>query len=71
MNKTEWLSLRVSSEDIYQIVSRLEVQEGVYLEEQLVSELVSALMSMKTMTLRLHSRIISSPLEPKRPEAVS
>ncbi len=71
MNKTEWLSLRLRSEEIYNLVSKLEVQEGVYLEEQLVSELVSALMSMRTMTLQVHSQICSNPVELRRPEGRS
>ncbi len=62
MNKTEWLSLRLHSEEIYNLVSRLEVQE-VYSEVLLEQELLLELTSMRTMTLQVLSQILSSPIE--------
>ncbi len=62
MNKTEWLSLRLHSEEIYNLVSKLEVQE-VYSEVLLEQELLLELTSMRTMTLQVLSQILSSPIE--------
>ncbi len=65
MNKTEWLSLRLHSEEIFRLVSRLEVLGG-YSEVQLELELQSALTSMTTMISQLRSQILSSPVELRR-----
>ncbi len=62
VTKTEWLSLRLHSEEIYNLVSKLEVaDQGVYLESRLALALDSELISMRTLILQLRGQILASP----------
>ncbi len=61
VTKTEWLSLRLHSEEIYNIVSKLNVLDQVFLESQLALELESELISMITLTQQLRGQILASP----------
>ncbi len=64
VTKTEWLSLRLHSEEIYNLVSKLEVaDQGVYLESQLASALESELISMRILTQQLRGQILARPEE--------
>ncbi len=63
VTKTEWLSLRLHSEVIYNLVSSLEVNSGVFSEAQLALELDSELSCMKTLILQLRGQILASPGE--------
>ncbi len=71
ITKTEWLSLRLHSETIYELVSRLNFPVGLSLEAQLALELESELISMRTMILQLRGQICSSPEGIRSPLEVS
>ncbi len=61
ITKTEWLSLRLHSEEIYNLVSKLEVDQEVFSEAQLALELHSELGCMTTLILQLRGQIQESP----------
>ncbi len=62
VTKTEWLSLRLHSEVIYNLVSSLEVANtGVDMEASLALELESELISMRTLILLLRGQILTKP----------
>ncbi len=61
MNKTEWLSLNLHSENILALVNALKVQDGS--EYLSLLALQSALTSMRTMTSLRLGLICSSPEE--------
>ncbi len=63
LTKTEWLSLRLHSETIFNLVSKLNCEEGVYSEQQLVLELESELTSMKTMTSIIRAVATCHPVD--------
>ncbi len=66
MNKTEWLSLKLHSERVSELVSKLKEEDSG--EYQLVSELESELTSMRIMTLLVRSQICCSPVEIRNQE---
>ncbi len=69
VSKTEWLSLRLHSETIYSLVSRLNISQGdIGLESQLALELESELISMRILTQLLRGVILSRPEETMVPE---
>ncbi len=61
VTKTEWLSLRLHSESIFNLVSRLNTLDQVDLEAQLVLELHSELHCMNILILQLRGQILASP----------
>ncbi len=62
VTKTEWLSLRLHSEEIYNLVSQLEVQNmGIEQEASLALQLESQLLSMRTLILLLRGVILANP----------
>ncbi len=62
VTKTEWLSLRLHSEEIYNLVSKLEVaDQGVFLESQLALALESEAISMITLIQLLRGQISMAP----------
>ncbi len=62
ITKIEWLSLRLHSEEIYNLVSLLEVQNtDIGQEASLALQLESQLISMRTLTLLLRGVIQASP----------
>ncbi len=63
VTKTEWLSLRLHSEEIYNLVSKLEWVAGISSEAQLVLELDSECISMRTLILQLRGQILARPEE--------
>ncbi len=63
ITKTEWLSLRLHSEEIYNLVSKLDVAQGVFSEAQLALELESQVICMRTLILQLRGQILAAPEE--------
>ncbi len=63
ITKTEWLSLRLHSEEIYNLVSKLDVQVGVWREASLALELESELICMRVLTQQLRGQILARPEE--------
>ncbi len=64
VTKTEWLSLRLHSEEIYSLVSELEVSNlGVAREASLALQLESEVISMRTLILQLRGQILAKPEE--------
>ncbi len=61
VTKTEWLSLRLHSEEIFNLVSKLNVLDQVDSEAQLVLELHSELSCMNILILQLRGQILASP----------
>ncbi len=62
VTKTEWLSLRLHSEVIYNLVSNLEIKSlGVDMEASLALQLESELISMRTLILQLRGQIQADP----------
>ncbi len=62
VTKTEWLSLRLHSEAIYNLVSKLEIANlGVDMEASLALQLESELISMRTLTQLLRGVIQTKP----------
>ncbi len=64
VTKTEWLSLRLHSEEIYNLVSLLEVDGmGLSQESQLALALESELISMRILIQLLRGVILTKPEE--------
>ncbi len=64
VTKTEWLSLRLHSEEIYSLVSMLEVSnQGIEREASLALQLESEVISMRTLILQLRGQILARPEE--------
>ncbi len=62
ITKTEWLSLRLHSEEIYNLVSLLEVANtGIAQEASLALRLESQLISMRSLTQLLRGVIQMNP----------
>ncbi len=69
VTKTEWLSLRLHSEAIYNLVSSLEVANlGIWQESQLVLDMESQITSMLTLTQLLRGVIQMNPRKVDRVE---
>ncbi len=68
VTKTEWLSLRLHSEEIYNLVSKLNVLEEVFSESQLALALESELICMITLTQQLRGQILANPRVSFNPE---
>ncbi len=71
VTKTEWLSLRLHSEEIYNLVSKLDVLDQVFSEASLALELESELICMITLTQQLRGQIQASPKTNINPELLS
>ncbi len=63
VTKTEWLSLRLHSETIFNLVSQLDSAEAVLLEAQLALELESELISMRILIQLLRCQTLSLAAE--------
>ncbi len=62
VTKTEWLSLRLHSEEIYNLVSQLEIANlGIEQEASLALQLESELICMRSLTQLLRGVILASP----------
>jgi len=62
VTKTEWLSLRLHSEEIYNLVSKLELaDQGVCSESQLALALESEAICMITLIQQLRGQILANP----------
>ncbi len=61
ITKTEWLSLKLYSEEICQVVSRLDSVGDLFLEAQLALELDSLTGQLKILILQLRGQICQSP----------
>ncbi len=62
VTKTEWLSLRLHSEEIYNLVSQLNLANmGIEQEASLALQLESELISMRSLTQLLRGVILMSP----------
>ncbi len=61
ITKTEWLSLRLHSEAISQIVYEIDSVEDLSSEAQLALELESATISLRTLILQLRGQIQANP----------
>ncbi len=64
VTKTEWLSLRLHSEEIYNLVSMLEVSNlAIAQEASLALQLESQVICMRTLILQLRGQILARPEE--------
>ncbi len=64
VTKVEWLSLRLHSEEIYNLVSMLEVSNlGIAQEASLALQLESQVISMRTLIQLLRGVILAKPEE--------
>ncbi len=62
VTKTEWLSLRLHSEEIYNLVSKLNlVDQGIWSESQLALDLESEVICMRTLIQQLRGQICMAP----------
>ncbi len=69
VTKTEWLSLRLHSEEIYNLISMLEISGlAVDMEASLALQLESELISMRVLTQQLRGQILARPEESTTPE---
>ncbi len=71
ITKTEWLSLKLYSEEICQVVSRLDSVEEVFLEAQLALELDSLTGQLKILILQLRGQIQADPRTNSKVELVT
>ncbi len=68
VTKIEWLSLRLHSEAIFNLVSELEVSAPIEREASLALQLESELISMRTLIQLLRGVILTKPEETMEPE---
>ncbi len=71
VTKTEWLSLKLYSEEICQLVYAIDSADNLSLEAQLALELESATISLRILTLQLRGQIQARPEINLNPELLT
>ncbi len=71
ITKTEWLSLKLYSEEISQLVYQIDSAEGLSSEAQLALELESVTISLWTLILQLRGQILANPRTSSNQELVT